>query len=414
MYETFFGDGVDEQEVLLPSPSQSLATIAPNGGDQPAQVVVSPDEIDAETRLAASTITHAMPRNEQRQWTVILDHWQSGESFDMMRSMVPATLKYVDQAKDLDSKQRDAWTLTLGSFGQQFGNADLMVTPRRTTAPNRVIPNSGNSVSGNSAQPNEDASANDVSTELTAEDQQRLTAWLNALDQAAVDRVVDGAIWRSEDADAFYRQLDQADSLDSHGTSVTVVPLMQQPQVYLGQQVRVSGRVARSELKPAAANPFGVLEYWELWIKPSGGGDRPIVLIVPNVTERIKDVGPDASLPKGPEVRVVGRFFKRLAYGSSLGADAAPVIVGRILNRRQTVTATTRSTTADTMPMSTRFWLALIAALVLGVSFAAFVMWRTAILGKRSREVRGSTRPSPDGFLSSLADHDPSENPIVK
>ena len=308
-------------------------------------------------------------------------------------------MDHVRQAEGLTAEQQQAWSSTVESFGRRYGNADLIVAAPQPKE-NKV---------------RKDANTDEAPADLTQDDRIRLTAWLNALDQAAVDRVVDGAIWRADDADAFYRQLDQAHKLDSQdATSVTVVPLMQQPQVYLGQKVRVSGRVARSELKTAAGNPFGVLEYWELWIKPDGGGDRPIVLIVPNVTQRIKDVGPDAALSKGPEVRVVGRFFKRLAYGSSFGADAAPVVVGRLMNQRRAARTLVAATEPGSIPANLRFPLTIAAALLVGISFAALVMWRTAVLGKRSRKVRSSNRPSPDGFLNSLADHEPSEKTIVK
>ena len=110
MYETFFGGGDQEELVMLPASAESSALetldsvtqLAGKPADerQAAADAIPADAIDDETRLAASAITHAMQRNEQRQWTVILDRWQSGESFDLMRSVIPATWTTSVKPKD--------------------------------------------------------------------------------------------------------------------------------------------------------------------------------------------------------------------------------------------------------------------------------------------------------------------------
>ena len=73
-------------------------------------------------------------------------------------------------------------------------------------------------------------------------------ALLAALDKAAAEKVVDGSVWRADDFDALYRYLDQSKDFSPHGVSATgVLPLLQQPDVFRNQLVRIHGSVARIE-----------------------------------------------------------------------------------------------------------------------------------------------------------------------
>ncbi|NND97451.1 MAG: hypothetical protein HKN47_09015 [Pirellulaceae bacterium] len=409
VYQTFFGEDADVAAesspvdavaapggALIGDAGQNAKSNSPTIGNptigNPREIAL--DRIPASVLDSARIITGALSQNEQRQWTVVLDRWQSNESFRVIESVITATADVVQQVDGLDDEQRIAWTATLRRFGSQFATVDRVGVQLNVVA----------------GDPTRDDADNETQDETLGDgDHVRLNAWLASLDQAATERVVDGALWRSEDFDAFYRQLDQADRVDAHGAiAVAVVPLMQQPEIYLGRRVRVQGRVARSEKKEAAANPFGVQSYWELWIRPSSGGDRPFVLIVPDAPQSVRAVGISADAKKGPEIRVVGKFFKRLAYGSAYGADAAPVIIGRIVGypsdgALSAASATVRgSTRADRESQVSRFWIVLGLAVLVGVSVAAVVMWRTAIYAKRARQLRNSHRKSPGEFLQAF------------
>ena len=55
-----------------------------------------------------------------------------------------------------------------------------------------------------------------------------------------------------------------------------------------------------------------------------------MVAIVPNVPESVGSIGATSTKLEGPEIVVVGKYLKRLAYQSGVGADPAPVVVGQI------------------------------------------------------------------------------------
>jgi hypothetical protein len=306
--------------------------------------------------------------------------------------MVQSLVDVAQQSDGIDDEQRLAWVETLTRFGKQHASADEVFQAILT-------------------KPKEKQTASDYAGSETPQsallhpaDTTRLTALLMSLDQAAVDRVVDGTIWRSADFDAFYRQLDQAPQLSQTGAiKVSVVPLMQQPKTYLGQRVLVDGKVARASKKDAAANPFGVEEYWEIWLRPSTGGDRPFVVITPAVPDNIRKLDGEANVYRGPAITIVGRFFKRLAYGSQVGADAAPVIVGRIRGLQ----SSDGNSLADTKsiarpPQRSNLWWLMGLSLLAGVSIATLVMWRTKVSAQRSRQLRHSSRPATDlSFIES-------------
>ncbi|MGI9474200.1 MAG: hypothetical protein ACR2NZ_21850, partial [Rubripirellula sp.] len=256
---------------------------------------------------------------------------------------------------------------------------------------------------------NKDASPTELPPSLG---KPQLSAFLNALDEAAAGRVIDGSVWRSPDFDRFYRCLDEADQLPASGIASTgVIPLLQQPDVFLNQLVTVHGSVARAEQMPAQDNPFGIRDYWQLWLRPSDGADRPLVAIVPHAPELVAAVNADSTSTEGPQVTVVGRFMKRLAYKSSIGADLAPVVVGRIT--RAPVTARELPPTEVTETHSTRLWLVALAATTFGVSLALLLMWRTGVTASRAREMRTSHRKAPDEFLQGLGDQPSSTSPTM-
>ncbi|MGB7343617.1 MAG: hypothetical protein WBD20_05360, partial [Pirellulaceae bacterium] len=320
-------------------------------------------------------------------------------------SMVDAMVDVVKQSGDIEDDERLAWVDTFARFAKKHAAADEIFSDAASQSSLQIV----NENDAASALP-----ADDMVNE--GGDSQRLSAFLRSLDHAANERVVDGALWHSNDFDAFYRQLDQANELPgADAMVVSVVPLMQQPKTYLGQRIRVAGRVARVQNKQAAANPFGVKNYWELWLRPSTGGDRPFVLIVPDVPPSVKKLSGEMNIGKGPEIKVIGRFFKRLAFGSQYGADAAPAVIGRVLgvgvtqtNAIDTGKSNRHADSATGLSARKQFYLILALALIVGITIATFVMWRTKVLAGRSRQLRQAGFKSPD--LSVLAQIDSDEN----
>jgi hypothetical protein len=166
--------------------------------------------------------------------------------------------------------------------------------------------------------------------------------------------------------------------------------------------VRINGGVARTERIEAQENPFGINHYWQLWLRPSDGADRPMVAIVPDVPESVAAVGSATSQLQGPEIEVIGRYLKRLAYQSGIGADLAPVVVGKItsapMGEMELARRNENAKDAESLPM----WLPILLACLLGVISAAVVMWRTSVAAKRARTLRMAHRAEPDSFLRNL------------
>ncbi len=390
VYEVFFGVEPEFEAETVGMASDGFdATLAAT-----QQQRVRDLSVTEPCRELARVLTRTLSLNEQRQWTVVLARWNSGKPFPLMGSLVDQSVQALGELSDVDESQRDSWKKTLEKFGKIYGDSELIA---------------GGEQPRDDAEATKDAEIDPAQAELSDDDAVRLVAWFNALDLAALDRVVDGSVWRSADFDAFYLQLEQADSLSSSGAVTTaVVPLLQQPEIYRGQLVRVSGLIAKADRLDASANPHSIDDYWQLWIKPDTGGDRPMVFIVPGLPSGMAEAVKQGGKPTG---RFVGRFFKRLAYRSRTGAEVAPVMIGRVLRPTPSVSmARAKTNQGDGASNKQRFLMTLLIASVIGVSLAAIAMWRTSVAARRSRELR-ARRQRPDEFLDDLSQADMKPEP---
>lgn len=331
-------------------------------------------KVAPEDRELANLLANGLPPSDQRQWVVALSRWQSGRLVEQLPTSVDVVRSRLDSLQSISDQQRLAWKVMIDSI--------------RSTS-NQPAPE------GTSAEP-------------TLLDRARIAALLAALDDAAASRVVDGSVWRSGDFDLFYRFLDQASGLSGEGVATSgVLPLLQQPDVFRNQLVRTSGMVARTERIAARDNPYGISEYWQLWIRPADGADRPLIAVVPAVPALVKAVGPNAIVEEGPKITIVGRFLKRLAYQSALGADLAPVVVGRIvlapITEDEIVAANQAGDRTKSDNASSRIlWLTLTMACLVGLGLAVITMWRTQVMAKRARQLRNDNRRDPNDFLRAL------------
>jgi hypothetical protein len=373
IYQTFFAPQASAPGDLNPSPSRAAAAIDPNRAIPAIPIPIAPED-----RAVAHLLTQELLPTDQREWVVGLSRWQSGRPVDAIPSTIEAILDRLAILQNASDEQRLAWQAMIESF-------------MKTT----MVENQG-------------------STPATA-DQPRVAAFLAALDDLAASRVVDGSVWRSGDFDSFYRYLDQAGGLSQTGIAATgVLPLLQQPDVFRNQLVRIHGGVARAERIDARENPYGITEYWQLWLRPSDGADRPLVAIVADVPVPVESVGRQEITDLSPRVTVVGTFLKRLAYESAMGADLAPVVVGRIVvapvSKNEVVN---RVESGD--DFQRRLWIAATLASLIGFALAAATIWRTSAMSKRARELRTAHRKEPDEFLNSLeksTDHGTSANEV--
>ncbi|WP_148080503.1 hypothetical protein [Roseimaritima ulvae] len=242
---------------------------------------------------------------------------------------------------------------------------------------------------------------------LAAVDPLTLARLQDALDATYQSRVADGAIWRSSDADAFYRYLELATDDDFAAAflnaeppprRVGVLPLMQQPDEYLGQAVWLYGNVARAVPVPAKENSFGIESYWEVWLRPDDGTERAVILYAPDVPPEVSAVAPDATLTRGPRIAIAGKFLKRRLFGAVGGATESPVIVGRVWQRDQH--SPSAPTTSNNRP---RFGIILGLAAAVGIGLACVLLWKSSLDAKHLRRVRKTTATLPDSLAQAIA-----------
>lgn len=364
VYRPFFNPQATAQ---ASNESTSAAAAVTAGVAGPNRVGVDAGPIDPQQRTLANQIVGQLAPIDQRQWVVALSRWQAGRRVDAVPSTVETVDDQLAMMPDLGQQQRNAWRTMIASFSA----ANIPEQPQ--TSPG-------------------------------AEQRPLVAALLAALDAAAAARVVDGSVWRSADFDSFYRCLDQADELSGAGVAtVGVLPLLQQPDVFRNQTVRAHGGVARAERLDAKPNPYGIADYWQLWLRPADGADRPLVAIVPTVPEAVASVGLGPISDQNPPITVVGIYLKRLAYQSAIGADLAPVVIGRIESAPLTEPAPVQPAPSSES-QRVHFWLLAAAAALVGFALAAIAIWRTSAMTRRARQLRSANRQEPDEFLSRLGE----------
>ena len=360
VYRAFFGPLAGEAggaAAKLPSAKPNTAGLINNSPQTSKETKYSPED-----RQFATEIVSQLSREEQIAWMVALSRSLRG----LKPEKIPDSIDTIRETLTSDSTvaltQRAAWQKAINDIASDLGT-------------------------------------------LGREDHLGLEqkhAFLAALDDAAASRVVDGSVWRSGDFDRFYRCLNEADQMPNSGiAAVGVLPLLQQPDVFLNQLVTIHGSVARAEQIDARENPYKINDYWQLWLKPTEGADRPIVAIVPDAPQVVREI--ESTTTEGPPITVVGRFLKRLAYKSGIGADLAPVVVGRITYAPFTDNEQLQQTSQETVSIS-RFWVIASVACLFGIVLAAVLMWRTGVTANRSRELRSAYREAPDDFLQGLGE----------
>ena len=368
VYRPFFGH--------LPAKSGGAAANLPSALAKRTQVSM-PENAKAkqthyspEDRQIANQLILQLSRKEQVSWTVTLSRSLRGLKIEKLPDSIATTAQKLKFDPYMGPAERAVW---------EYAIQDLAGTAPAPKADSQY----------GRAQQN---------------------ALLAALDEAAENRVIDGSVWRSDDFDSFYRSLDAASQLPNLGTAtVGALPLLQQPDVFLNQTVTIHGTVALVEKIKATENPYGIKDYWQLWVKPAEGADRPIVAVVPDVPRSISEqMGTQIAAVDGAQVSVVGKFLKRLAYKSGAGADLAPVVIGRITYAPFAEGEQTTTPNAGAPPVSTsKFWLIASISCIAGVGLAMLLMWRTSVLAKQSRQLRAAYRQDPEEFLKGLGDQSP-------
>lgn len=220
------------------------------------------------------------------------------------------------------------------------------------------------------------------------------------LDRWAIDRVDAASVWKGVDSAAFYRFLDPSAIeawRDQPALQASIIALLQQPDVYLKRRVLLRGSVARAIRRVAKSNPFGIEEYWELWLRPADASERPWVLFTATVPPAVAAIPDDQTVKEGPSVWAEGIYLKRLAYRSAAGKELAPAIVG-ILQAAEVASPASAGTPVARRELG---WLA--GAILIGLSVAALLFIPSYRSAKRSAAARRAAGPNTVPFLDSLS-----------
>lgn len=277
-----------------------------------------------------------------------------------------------------------------------------------------------------SAEPPADSETNPPANSSSASQVNETTYWkdnqwwieplMKDLDGAALRRVKDGTVWTGADSDAFYLQLSQAESLPSdQGDIVGTVQLMHQSATYQGQPIRLEGGIGRARRIQAKRNDLGIENYWEIWMLPSDGGNRPLMLLTPELPASLASgLASDGSWdrsksPNNPDglFAASGRMIKRIPYQSAAGPLMAAAVIGRVTATMDTSTETAETSSTEDADTNKEPPLLLMigGCIVLGISVAGFLMYRAGSEHKRSRALRrNSSSESLDG-IDVLTDH---------
>ncbi|QDS86754.1 hypothetical protein EC9_09280 [Rosistilla ulvae] len=200
-----------------------------------------------------------------------------------------------------------------------------------------------------------------------------LTDLQSALDATYFDTVEDGTVWNGGDFKAFYRTLERianGDRLSEDPVYVGVVPLIEQSVIYRGRHVRMYGQAVQATRIDAKPNPFNIDDYWMVWLRPTDGSERPIVVYSPSVPPQIASLPESGVDDSGPMVDIDGLFLKRYLYRSVGGYDQAPLLVARI-----TPAQTAPRTAAASGPSPARSTIAMIVAAAAMIAFAVTGLW---------------------------------------
>lgn len=228
--------------------------------------------------------------------------------------------------------------------------------------------------------------------------------WLQALrplmQQALLSQVEDGtAIFRPAERDiwlyalAFCRDRGpEALHRQSLG-KVAYMQLDQQPAVYRGHIVTITGRVRRGYRVPALPNLLGITEYAVYWVLTEGGPDAPVVVYALDTPAGFPPLPWLEAQPGGAvldePVEISGIFLKRAAYRGQGGVFTAPLLLAHTPGWRPPAPASPPRGEGTAL-------LALATAMLVSLTLVAWVWRRTRRQPSREDAVHPTLVLPPD------------------
>lgn len=145
---------------------------------------------------------------------------------------------------------------------------------------------------------------------------------------------------------------------------ITYAQLFQQPNLYRGRLVSVSGIVRRVNWLDLSPNDYGIKGYYQVWLWPTDNPSAPIVIYCLDLPE---------GFPSGMEIaeqaEVTGFFFKRWAYQAKDAIRTAPEILAKTLHWDKRLVMNPKEP-AETWPIPLVVCAAVLASLV-----AAYIVY---------------------------------------
>jgi len=355
VYQVFFDPSDSGQPLVRPLNAGSDPSKPASAQLSPVMMrdIESASNLSLSEREIGEKLATSLQQSDQQLWLKSLLEWQAGKD----NASVPSSVESLREELENISK--------LPTDAQEENQVEIWLQAIDTLPPRNL----------------------DLSTPDTPVDLKRI-ALLTALDNQATSRVVDGSVWRSGDFDSLYSFLYQSPQAPRQNTPrLGVLPLLQQPQIYRNQWVQIKGEVARVDRVETPDNPYEIQEYWQIWLRPLNGTNRPMVAIVPQIPKVVYEIEDKSSIENGPELVVTGRYLKRLSYQSGIGADLAPVIVGEIRSAPLHPSVATKLPAAAESPPIPVLWITLFA-IGLGLAVSLLIMWNTEKAAKKTRNLR--------------------------
>ncbi len=368
--------GADIQSRLDPQPSRTAH-------DPPGTIVQTshktpPDTEDADEEDAKPDAAELAWRQGWKETYALLDSTERTLLFEITaqgrgeHTLGPGALKL---ANELVLKLDDNWKAYAESAFQSL--AELKPTEQSSW---EAILRSANKRWSEESRPALEAAAQGVAVQ--GEQLVGLDRFQQTLDRLNLNLIRDDSPLRPDENDIWFRLMLKAKhtppaQLQKEATSdVTYIQIFKQTSTYRGDLVRFKGIVRRAWRTPTVNNPWGMKDYYVVYIHPLDGPNAPIIAHLqtlpegfPKVEERPRN-GKDVNYHEN--VTVTGYFFKRQAYPGADGTYTAPLLLGNEFEWQPTITeASTRS--EITLP---RFlWIAAGTFVVSMLAFA-YIYWR--------------------------------------
>ena len=208
---------------------------------------------------------------------------------------------------------------------------------------------------------------------------------LPPLDASRFEQVQDNTKFRNDEAEAWFYVWGELQKTPdavapADRAAISYAQLIEQPNVYRGQPVRVVGRLRRVETIRPAKNDLGIEQLYRLIIQLPGRQSWPLTLYSLDPPSSDNLAGDSLMGEVDLPMRAAGYFFKNQSYASPSGVGLTPIVMVQSVDLLRT--ARVAKETSEPIEFST----VLIAAATISVLMIGFFVMRSqANSGRPSR-----------------------------